>query len=129
MGNKRKIIGKGQAAATSEIREKVPFAYIRARDGNNRRIWAVIAAVPERQAAITGAVNNAKASHERVDVAKLVEAFNGEITRSGKGDVPDDVKEAFELLYNDQGTRNNKGTNTAEKESSATVDRPVIDIG
>lgn len=87
-----KLSGENQA---------VPFAYIRARDKSHRHIWAVVAAPSSQHEAIREAVRNVQGRGDRVNLPSLISAFKGQITASGEGDVPSDVKEALQLLYGD----------------------------
>lgn len=79
--------------------QAVPFAYIRARDRSHRQGWAVIAAPQAQHEAIREAVRGVQSRGDTVNLPSLISAFKGQVTEKGSGDVPEHVREAFDLLY------------------------------
>ncbi|MCB1840008.1 MAG: hypothetical protein KDI61_07090 [Alphaproteobacteria bacterium] len=77
----------------------VPFAYIKGTDRKSRQIWAVISAPPSQHEAIREAVKGVQERRDRIDLPSLIKAFHGQVTASGPGEVPSDIREALHLLY------------------------------
>ncbi len=92
--------------------QAVPFAYIRARDKSHRQGWAVIAAPLAQHEPLREAIRGVQGRGDKVNLPSLIEAFKGKVTASGQGEVPQDIREALDLLY-----------------SEGDPDQPALDFG
>lgn len=81
--------------------QAVPFAYIRARDKSHRQGWAVIAAPQGQHEALREAIRGVQTRGDKVNLPSLIQAFKGQVTASGDGEVPQHIREALDLLYSD----------------------------
>lgn len=81
--------------------QAVPFAYIRARDKSHRQGWAVIAAPQGQHEALREAIRGVQSRGDKVNLPSLIQAFKGQVTASGDGEVPQHIREALDLLYSD----------------------------
>ncbi|MCB1591292.1 MAG: hypothetical protein KDI90_02450 [Alphaproteobacteria bacterium] len=92
-------MGAVEQDQSDEADRSVPFAYVYLRGKDHQKIWAVIAAPPSRQDALSEAIKGVQGRGDKVNLPSLISAFNGEITDAGPGEVSKDVREAFKLLY------------------------------
>lgn len=89
------------AKVESDQPDSIPFAYIPF-ESNNKRGWAIISAPREQHEAIIEAVENGTRRGTTVNLVSLIQAFNGKVTDSGLGDIPEEKRRDLHMLYGGQ---------------------------
>ncbi|MBK6895195.1 MAG: hypothetical protein IPH06_01200 [Alphaproteobacteria bacterium] len=89
------------AKVESDQPDSIPFAYVPF-ESNNQKGWAIISAPPEQHAAIIQAVKDNTHRGTTLNLMRLIEAFNGKVTKSGPGPIPEEERKDLHMLYGGQ---------------------------
>jgi len=89
------------AKAETNTDESIPFGYVTG-VSNNVQGWAIISAPPEQHEAIKEAVENSVRRGTPLDLKSLMKAFNGKVTDSGEGPIPEEKRKDLHMLYGGQ---------------------------
>ncbi len=79
----------------------IPFAYVVVHEGGKPG-WAIVSAPRRNHEAFTEAVKNGTSHGVQINLMSLIEAFNGKVTKSGWGQIPDEEREDLHMLYGGQ---------------------------